>query len=299
MLSRHLELADIRAAIKPQSPEVQALIQAFSLPKSDSHKGQNGKVLVIGGSDLFHAASKWSLDTISKIVDMAIYSSTPANNQLVTEAIQASMLAAKREFWNGIVVSPENLPDYLEEVDVVLIGPGMERKPETAQQVNALLQSYSHKKWVIDAGALQMVDPVLIPDRAILTPHQLELERLEQHGFQLPQALAKKITVILKGQADQIFSDDLAQQSMRSPLPVEGGNPGMTKGGTGDVLAGLVAALYATQDPLVAAVVASLVNKTAGDVLYQFVGPFFNASDLVEVVPVVLWQVLQAVGTER
>ena len=63
----------------------------------------------------------------------------------------------------------------------------------------------------------------------------------------------------------------------------------MTKGGTGDVLAGLVAGLYAcTDDPFAAAVVASKVNKQAGDELYQTVGPFFNATDLANQIPKVL-----------
>ena len=44
-------------------------------PGKDSHKGQNGKLLVIGGSNLFHSASMWSLEVASRIVDMVFYSS--------------------------------------------------------------------------------------------------------------------------------------------------------------------------------------------------------------------------------
>jgi len=57
--------------------------QDLKIAKKDSHKGQNGKLLIIGGSQLFHAASKWSLDIASKIVDMVFYSSVPSNNQLI------------------------------------------------------------------------------------------------------------------------------------------------------------------------------------------------------------------------
>jgi len=51
-----------------------------------SHKGQNGKVLLIGGSELFHAASRWSLDILSAMVDMVFYSSVPENNELIHQA---------------------------------------------------------------------------------------------------------------------------------------------------------------------------------------------------------------------
>jgi NAD(P)H-hydrate repair Nnr-like enzyme with NAD(P)H-hydrate dehydratase domain len=55
--------------------EFQNYLNQLILPQKDSHKGQNGKLLLIGGSELFHAASKWSLDVASKIVDMVFYSS--------------------------------------------------------------------------------------------------------------------------------------------------------------------------------------------------------------------------------
>jgi len=67
----------------------------------------------------------------------------------------------------------------------------------------------------------------------------------------------------------------------------------MTKGGTGDVLAGLLAALYCQNDALTSTIIASYINKKAGDSLYKSVGPYFNASDLVAKIPQVLWETLQ------
>ena len=66
---------------------------------------------------------------------------------------------------------------------------------------------------------------------------------------------------------------------------IEGGNEGMTKGGTGDVLAGLIAALACMNDPFLATIVGSFINKAAGDTLYKTVGPYFNASDLADQIP--------------
>src|SRR3989338_5868432 len=91
------------------------ILKKLYIPPPNSHKGQNGKLLIIGGSKLFHAASLWSLQVASRIVDMVFYSSVPENNQIVLEA--------KKEFRNGIVVSRNKIEDYIEEADCLLIGP--------------------------------------------------------------------------------------------------------------------------------------------------------------------------------
>ncbi len=259
----------------------QSFLAKLRLPKSDSHKGENGKLMIIGGSDLFHAASRWSLDVASKFVDMVFYSSVPSNNELIQ--------AAKGEFWNGIVIGRDDVASYIEEADAVLIGPGMERTEETQQLTNSLLRAYPTKKWVIDAGALQMVDPSLLTSSAILTPHSREMAGLaSKPGGSLKELLAQGVVVLQKGEIDAICWQN-------HELQISGGNAGMTKGGTGDVLAGLVAALYTVNEAVTSAVVGSYVNKKAGDELYQAAGPFFNATELVESVGKVLWRELKAI----
>ncbi len=262
----------------------------IELPKSNSHKGQNGKVMVIGGSELFHAASQWALTVVSRMVDMVFYSSVPSNNDLIQDA--------KKHFPNGIVIPRNEIENYIEEADVVLIGPGMERIQETEDLTNSLLKKYADKKWVIDAGALQMIDPKLLKANHIITPHPGEFERVAKKiekkfesekwrqeiflqnpmsNYQLPITISS--TVLLKGPTDLVFN---AKQQKK----VTAGNEGMTKGGTGDVLAGLVAGLYCfTDDPFSAAIVGSYINKKAGDELYKKVGPFFNATDLANQIP--------------
>ncbi len=254
----------------------------LNLPEKDSHKGQNGKLLLIGGSELFHAASKWSLDIASKIVDMVFYSSVSSNNELIKEA--------KGEFWNGIVIEREHLENYITEADCILIGPGMERNQETESLVNDLLQKYPDKKFVIDAGALQMLNPSLLNKNHIITPHAKEMldlqKRVDESGNNLD---TKQITILQKGITDHV---SWFENGEKNTIEIAGGNEGMTKGGTGDVLAGLVAALYCTNQANISAIVASTINKQAGDELYKIVGPFFNASDLVAQVPKTLWQLV-------
>ncbi len=254
-------------------------LHAISRMEKDSHKGQNGKVLLIGGSELFHAASRWSLDVVSAMVDMVFYSSVPENNELIREA--------KKEFWNGVVVPRGRVEEYIHEANVILIGPGMTRDEETKTITDRLLSTYPEKKWVIDAGALQMMNPRLLNERCVITPHQGELEmviaKLEGKEKELR---ATGVTILRKGEVDQVIRQEKSEK-------ISGGNPGMTKGGTGDALAGLVAGLYCfTDDPFAAAVVGSFVNKTAGDRLYKEVGPFFTTTKLVEEIPKVLKEVL-------
>jgi hydroxyethylthiazole kinase-like uncharacterized protein yjeF len=290
-------------------------------PPADSHKGQNGKLMIIGGSQLFHAASLWALTIASRVVDMVFYSSVPQNNEIVLEL--------KKEFRDGIVVPRTEIENYAQEAECILIGPGMVRAesgikntPRGTSQIlgikeidalkdeglqsyyltKYLLEKYAHKKWVIDAGALQMMEPEwLIPlkGNVIITPHPLEFGRVESRikiqelrkEFENKsleekvQLFAKEYNciVLLKGKEDVICSPEKS-------VKVFGGNAGMTKGGTGDVLAGLVAALACKNDLFLAATAGAYFNKRAGESLFEKFGYTFNASDLINEIPVVMKQ---------
>ncbi len=280
-------------------------IQHLKLPVPGSHKGQNGRLLIIGGSELFHAASLWALEVASRIVDLVHYASTPDNNEIAKEI--------KKQFRDGIVVSRSDIQSYIEEDDCILIGPGMTRDGETEELTNTLLTKHPDKQWVIDAGALQMMDIARIPNNAILTPHHGEFaglwEKFKGIGNRVQgienasdedkvKLFAKtyQCIVLLKGQTDIACAggqcDDPSAGSGQDKIckpgelrVIEGGNEGMTKGGTGDVLAGLIAALACKNDPFLATIAGSFINKKAGDELYKTVGPFFNASDLASQIP--------------
>ncbi|MFZ2199444.1 MAG: ADP/ATP-dependent (S)-NAD(P)H-hydrate dehydratase [Microgenomates group bacterium] len=271
-------------------------VKEIVLPRSDSRKGENGRVLVIGGSKLFHAASFWSASMAAKIVDMVHFSSPVLeNNELMRGR-------AKDKFWDGIVVPWEEVEHYIKEDDVILIGPGMVRSTinsndqapnykqiqniniknqnneNTREIVNYFLAKYPDKKWVVDGGALQEVDPKLLNKNMIVTPNFREINILlgkitnnQNPNLKLGQL---GITVLEKGVIDKI-SDGTES------VEVAGGSAGMTKGGSGDVLAGLVAGLYAKSSAMAACVVASMVNKKAGEELEQKVGTFFSAYDLI------------------
>ncbi len=298
------------------------VLKKLYLPSHTSHKGQNGRLLIIGGSELFHSASLWSLEVASRIVDLVHYASTVENNELVRKL--------KEEFRDGIVVQRAEIEDYIEEDDCILIGPGMMRAEnsklkaqmsklqlktqnlrdildlddeglQTYYLTKYLLQKYSKKKWVIDAGSLQMMEPIWIPEGAILTPHHQEFDILiskitDQKSKQIIKNLTTEEKVkwfakvyhcvlLLKGEVDLVASE-------KDFMVIGGGNAGMTKGGTGDVLAGLVAALYCKNDAFTSAVSASIINKKAGGDLYKTKGYWFNASDLADQIPEMMKKLL-------
>jgi len=260
-------------------------------PPKDSHKGQNGRLLVIGGSPLFHAAPFWAARVASKVVDLVHFSS-PDNeaNALVRQKL-------KEGFWQGIVIDYGEVESYIEEDEVILIGPGMTREAETSKIINDLLGRYPNKRWVVDGGALQECDPNLLNDKMIITPHQGEwarlMDKIHDSGFMIHDwnnlqertEVIKRaserlggVTILAKGMVDVVCRGN-------EVMEVSGGNAGMTKGGTGDVLAGLTAALYCKNEAFDSAVTASKTNKRAAEALAGRVGVYFNADDLVDEVP--------------
>lgn len=263
------------------NPEI---LRKLYVPPSGSHKGENGKLLIIGGSHLFHAASLWALTVASRIVDMVFYSSVEINNKIVE--------SLKSEFRNGIVVPRNKLDNYVKEADTILIGPGLPR-PEGQEEgdddtkvlTERLFSEHPNKKWVVDGGSLQVIDPLVLPKTSLITPHHKEFEKL--FGLASTPENAKQmaekyeIVILLKGEKDVVCSKTDA-------VIISGGNAGMTKGGTGDVLAGLVAALYTKNDAFLSACAGSYINKKAGESLEKRMGLYFNASDLASEIPTVL-----------
>jgi len=257
-----------------QDFDLKPYLSQIKLPLPQSKKGENGRVLVIGGSKLFHAASFWSASMASRIVDMVHFSSPlMENNDLMR-------VKAKEKFWDGIVVPYESIDHYIYEDDCILIGPGMERGQTTKLIVNAFLSKYPHKKWLVDGGALQEVDPTLLTSSMIITPNAKEYALLQTH---LPNYSITQLpcTILAKGETDTITPSGISHLEPacagRSRIYLSGGSPNMTRGGTGDVLAGLVAGLAAKSDSFASCVVASYLNKASSEQL----GLIFTPNDLI------------------
>lgn len=274
--------------IKTTNPEdIKPFLAKIKLPASKSHKGQNGKVLIIGGSQLFHSASLWSAEVASHFADMVHYASTEENNEI--------FLSLKKKFRNGIIVRNDQLESYINEDDVILIGPGLERTEETTKLTERVIKLAVNKQLVIDAGSLQMMKPEWLKNLkkpAIITPHQQEFEKLfkvslaEMTNNKKAELVKKKAKeyncVILMKSITDFVSDG------ETVLQIDGGNQGLTKGGTGDILAGLLTGLATHSDSISASVCASYVLKKAADELLISRGYWYNNSDILDFIPKVV-----------
>ncbi len=294
--------------------QLKTLFSSITLPRIDFHKGENGRVLVIGGSSLFHSSSIWAAEVLSRFADIVHYSSIKENNLIFR--------SLKKKFENGIVVSQKDIPIYAEEDDVVLIGPGMVRKLKmkneklkiddfkdlskisdegeyTHQLTKYLIEHFPHKKFVFDAGALQMMDPqwlttLAIP--AVVTPHQTEFEQLfatelkhvslnEKKKIVIETAKKYHTVILLKAIVD-IVSDG------ERIAVIEGGNAGLTKGGTGDTLAGLAAAFRIKEPAFTSVLLASSLLKAVGDDLRMSHGYWYNIPDIIQQIPKTLYSLV-------
>lgn len=274
---------------------IKSLLSKLTLPKSNSHKGQNGRVLIIGGSSLFHSASLWAAEVASHFCDIVHYSSTEENKEI--------FLSLKKKFRNGMIVPQEKIMEYAKEDDAILVGSGMMREGKEAKYTfdltKSLIKNFPDKQFVFDAGSLQMMKPewlLSLKKPAVVTPHQKEFEKLFdkpilnltiEERIEIVKETAKKYqTIILLKAVVDIISDG------KETYVVEGGNAGLTKGGTGDILAGLTTALSTTNLSLIAAVSASILLKKTGEKLFQSKGYWYNIHNIIELIPEVLHSVI-------
>ncbi|NJE10967.1 NAD(P)H-hydrate dehydratase [Thermococcus sp. MAR1] len=267
----------------------------FALRKRGEHKGQNGKLLIIGGSSSYYGAPYLASKGASYLVDLVylVMPSEPAERisdpDLILRPVEG------RNFSPGHV---DELLSIAEKVDAVVLGPGIGLAEETKEFVREFVKR-CEKPLVIDADALKAVaeDLGVLKGKAfVLTPHVGEFAVL--FGVKPEGSLAEKAEVVmgkareiggvilLKGPYD-IISDGKTWKYNRT------GNRGMTTGGTGDVLAGIVGALLALgNEPLRAASIGAFLNGLAGDMVKEKLGENFTALEVAKKVPyAVKWAV--------
>jgi NAD(P)H-hydrate epimerase len=241
----------------------QALIHA---PRAaDANKGKFGHVLVVGGS-FGSAGGKAGAPVMSSLAALR------AGAGLVTAAVPAPALALVSSFAPELMTWPllantegqatpdnlarQHLAAFTKGMTVLAIGPGLGQGADTARFVTGLLSATTLPA-VIDADALNIVSQQidLLTDltkdgrTVVLTPHPGEMARLagiktsEVQANRLDVArsvaLRHRVTVVLKGARTLIAHPD-GRVAVNTT-----GNPGMAKGGSGDLLTGVVAALLA------------------------------------------------------
>ena len=253
---------------------------------ADANKGSFGQVLVVGGS-FGTGGGKAGAPT------MAALAALRSGAGLVTAAVPAAAMpivasaALELMAWpleaaphGGITdanLDPDRLSALLRRKTVLVLGPGLGQEPETARFVLGLLRA-SNIPTVLDADALNILaaHPALLAEVAqnrtlVLTPHPGEMARLtgstiaevQAHRLDAARSLAAKLgaTVVLKGARTLVAHPDGTAAVNTT------GNPAMAKGGSGDLLAGLVGGLLAQHphDPARAVEAAVFLHGLAAD----------------------------------
>ncbi|OIO64408.1 NAD(P)H-hydrate dehydratase [Candidatus Woesearchaeota archaeon CG_4_10_14_0_2_um_filter_57_5] len=283
------------------------IIPALKPRLPSSHKGQNGKVLIVAGSPEFPGAAALcgmaALAVLRSGSDL-VYLAAPTKVAWAVNAITPDVITIKLP---GARLAMSHLPSlrqHLAGKSCLLMGPGMSAREArighrlqvaTAQQ--AIQQTVP---LVLDAEMVRALrGKRVFPRDCVITPHRSELGSMgyaarepttsaaaRAEAKRLQGAMASFLTqgnvVLLKGRYDLVVSSDRIHVNAT-------GNEGMTVGGTGDVLAGVVAGIIAQGNKLFdAAVAAAYAVGAAGDMLYKKQGPGFLASDLLPLLPGVL-----------
>jgi NAD(P)H-hydrate epimerase len=262
--------------------------------KSESRKGDNGIVLVVGGSYIYHGAPILSSIAALRCGTDLVYTSVPKINVSATRAISPNLIVlplVDQKLTRGAVnkllgAIPRNL-------DSATIGMGL-----AVQEKNALLllvKSLLDRdvRLSLDASALiPEVLPLLFDKNVVVTPHAGEFKRLfgdsppnsKKERISLVEKNAKQygITVLLKGSTD-VISDGKKTFLYTKKIPA------MTVGGTGDVLSGLTAGMLAkNRNSLESAAAATFINGLAGMAVQKKLGLHMTSMDLLDEIPNVM-----------
>ena len=253
------------------------------LPReNESHKGNYGHLLIVAGCQSMPGAAV--LATGAALVSgcglVTLHSTERALQAVVNDFPSAMLSEDQGDFFSRV-------PESLERYSAIAVGPGLGRDAQTAEALRTLLSSAKDIPMVLDADALNLISEHpemmgLIPKGSILTPHLGELRRLEpfNDGPEAAESLAAKSgsVVVLKGYHSRIFVPDGIS------LVNATGNPGMAKGGSGDVLTGLVGGLLARgYSALDAAALGVWIHGFAGDRLTEArTAEAYSSRDLID-----------------
>lgn len=238
---------------------------------SDTHKGDYGRILLIGGGENYGGAIIMSTSgAVNSGAGLTAVATHPVNLTALHARLPEAMLIDWRD---------AKLANLIKNMDVVVCGPGLGMS-DLAKQIMVILRRCTSEKQtvVLDASALDLIsqDKSLLPTNAghlILTPHQMEWQRLSQIRipFQTDSANIDALNqlipdsnamLVLKSNHTHIY--DGKGQVFVNPL----GNPGMATGGMGDTLAGIIGGFVAQFGPSVDTVLAAVyIHSLAGDLI--------------------------------
>lgn len=272
-----------------------SLVRKFiPVRKSTSRKGDNGIVLVVGGSYIYHGAPILSSIAALRCGSDLVYTSVPKINVSATRAISPNLIVlplADQKLTRGAVnkligALPRNLHSA-----TIGMGLAVQERNSLLHLVKSLLDR--DVRLSLDASALiPEILPLLENKNVVVTPHAGEFKRLfgespsnsKNDRIKLVEQKAKTygITVLLKGATDIVSDGSTTYLHTKK-------TPAMTVGGTGDVLSGLVAGLLSrNRNSLESAAAATFINGLAGLKTQKKLGLHMTSMDLLDEIPYVM-----------
>jgi hydroxyethylthiazole kinase-like uncharacterized protein yjeF len=264
--------------------------------KSDSHKGMHGSLLVVGGSETYSGAPALTAMAAYAAGCDLVYVAVPETAAQAVAGFSPSLITVKLDGKRLTTKNLEMVKPFLDRVDAVAVGPGLglhEKTVEAYTQLHEIIQE-RRLPMVVDADGLKAYAQTKprIEAPLVFTPHGREFEILTRKkvegGFREKGAAVEKAAkklgavVLLKGSVDVVSDGRVTRYNWT-------GNPGMTVGGTGDVLTGLTGGYIAMgADPFHAACASAFINGAAGDRIYEEKGYHLLPEDLVEMIPCVV-----------
>ena len=271
------------------------LVKAF-IPSRDnnSRKGNNGKVLIVGGSYIYHGAPVLSSLAALRSGSDLVYTCVPKINVFSTRSISPDLIVipmADSKLTRGTV--NKMLGQIPVDIDSTSIGMGL--AIQDVEAIKLLVKSLLDRNVRISLDASSLIKeilPIIEGQNVVVTPHLGEFKRLFGESIENDsnarlstcEKFAKKhsLTILLKGQKDIITNGDISYTNSTN-------SPCMTVGGTGDVLSGLVAGfLSRNKNVIESASAATFVNGAVGELLQKEVGNHILASDLISKLPTIL-----------
>ena len=264
--------------------------------EKSSHKGDNGRILIVGGGPFAGAPALSALASLRTGADWVTIA-TPRNVAPIIASVSPNLIVQPLSGSGSILTEDDVSPvlNLMRMHDVLVIGMGLGAAEETKRAVKSIIEDESVKKAVVDADGLYGLDLPLKASKSrqvIITPHAGEFSKMDAQNppadgeerleFIREFSLRNRVVTLLKA-AHDVISD-----GKRIKVNVTG-NAGMTVGGTGDVLSGITGALFATAgDAFEVATAAAFISGSAGDAAFRDKGLSLLATDVVEAIPAIL-----------
>lgn len=253
----------------------------YPRPSEDSHKGQNGRLMVIAGGPYFGAPIMAAMAALRVGTDIVRVFTPESSANVISHSSPVLMISPLQ----GDHLLPEHTDALLgesERFDAVLIGPGLGTNPDTVSAVRGFVKE-CRIPMVIDADGITAITDMILPDNTIVTPHSGEYLRLNPQDLD-QQSLSATInaTILRKGKTDTITGRGRIRWNRT-------GTSAMTGAGTGDVLAGTVAGLLSKgMDPFDAACLGAFITGRAGEMAFEERSYGLIATDVIDHIPSVL-----------